>query len=77
MFNVRLADDYLYGKWLFTWLSLVMSLMLSYFVLSFFPRDVLIDIWDSIESVPEDFSYLHFDNDLSYKGMLKKFISFF
>ena len=23
MFNVRLAVDYLYGTWLFTWLSLV------------------------------------------------------
>ena len=29
MFNVRLADDHLYGTWLFTWLSLVMSLMVS------------------------------------------------
>ena len=37
MLNVRLAGDYLYGKWLFTWLSLVMSLMVSYCVLSFFP----------------------------------------
>ena len=36
MFNVSLAGEYLYGKWLFTWLSLVMSLMMSYFVLSFF-----------------------------------------
>ena len=35
MFNVRLADNHLYGEWLFTWLSLVMSLMVSYFVLSF------------------------------------------
>ena len=35
MFNIRLAGDRLYGKWLFTWLSLVMSLMVSYFVLSF------------------------------------------
>ena len=35
MFNVRLAGDHLYGKWLFAWLSLVMSLMMSYFVLSF------------------------------------------
>ena len=35
MFIVRLAGGYLYGKWLFTWLSLVMSLMVSYFVLSF------------------------------------------
>ena len=55
MFNVRLASDHLYGKWLFTWLSLVMSLMVFYFVLSFFPLDVLDEIWDRIESVPEDF----------------------
>ena len=34
MCNVRSAGDHLYGKWLFTWLSLVMSLMVSYFVLS-------------------------------------------
>ena len=46
MFNVRLAGDHLYGKWLITWLSLVMSLMVSYFVLSFFPRDVLDENWD-------------------------------
>ena len=36
MFNVRLAGGRLYGKQLFTWLSLVVSLMAS-FVLSFFP----------------------------------------
>ena len=35
MCNVRLAGDHLYGKWLFTWQSLVLSLMVSYFVLSF------------------------------------------
>ena len=35
MFNIRLAGDKLYGKWLLTWLSLVMSLMVSYFVPSF------------------------------------------
>ena len=46
MFNVRLAGDHLYGKWLFIWMSLVMSLVVSYFVLSFFPRDVLDEIWD-------------------------------
>ena len=51
MFNVRLACDHLYGKWMFTWLSLVMSLMVSYFVLSFFPRDLLDEIWDLTESV--------------------------
>ena len=55
MFNVRLAGGHLYGKWLFTLLSLVVSLMVSYFVPSFFPRDVLNEIWDLTESVPENF----------------------
>ena len=52
MFNVRLAGGHLYGKQLFTWLSLVVSLMAS-FVLSFFPLDVLDEIVDLIESVSE------------------------
>ena len=30
MLNVGLAGDHLYGNWLFTWLSLVMSLMASF-----------------------------------------------
>ena len=51
MFNVRLAGGHLYRKQLFTWLSLVVSFMAS-FVLSFFTlRDVLVGIWDLIESV--------------------------
>ena len=54
MFNVRLAGGHLYGKQLFTWLSLVVSLMAS-FVQSFFPLDVLDEIWDLIESVSEGF----------------------
>ena len=54
MFNVRLAGGHLYGKQLFTWLSLMVSLMAS-FVLSFFPLDVLDEIWDLIESVSEIF----------------------
>ena len=54
MFNVRLAGGHLYGKQLFTWLSLVESLMAS-FVLSCFPLDVLDEIWDLIESVSEGF----------------------
>ena len=61
MFNVRLAGGHLYGKQLFTWLSLVVSFMAS-FVLSFFPLDVLDGIWDLIESVSEEFLtyfYLH------------------
>ena len=54
MFNVRLAGGHLYGKQQFTWLSLVVSLMAS-LVLSFFPLDVLDEIWDLIESVSEGF----------------------
>ena len=54
MFNVRQAGGHLYGKQLFTWLSLVVSLMAS-FVLSLFPLDVLDEIWDLIESVAEGF----------------------
>ena len=55
MFNVRLAGGHLYGKQLFTWLSLVVSLMAS-FVLSFPPPlDVLDEIWDLNESVSEGF----------------------
>ena len=54
MFNVRLAGGQLYRKQLFTWLSLVVSLRAS-FVLSFFPLDVLDEIWDVIESVSEGF----------------------
>ena len=49
--NARLTGDYMYGTLLFTWLSLVMSLMVSYFVLSSYARDVLDEIWDKIESV--------------------------
>ena len=54
MFNVRLAGGNLCGKQLFTWLSLVVSLIAS-FVLSFFPLDVFDEIWDLIESVFEGF----------------------
>ena len=61
MLNVRLAGGHLYGKQLFTWLSLVVSLMAS--VLSVCPLDVLDEIWDVIESVSEGFltySFIHF-----------------
>ena len=40
MCSVRLAGDQLYGERLLTWLSLVMSLMVSYFVLSLFPHEM-------------------------------------
>ena len=47
MLNVRLADDHLHGILLFTWLSLVMSLMVSFCAVPF-PT-----IWDLIGSVFE------------------------
>ena len=50
MLNVRLAGGRLYWKQLFTWLSLVVSLVAS-FCAVFFPLDVLDEIWDVIESV--------------------------
>ena len=61
MLNVKLAGGHLYGKQLFTWLSLVVSLK-ACFVLSLFPLDVLDEIWDLIESVSEGFltySWMH------------------
>ena len=54
MLNVRLAGGHLYGKQLLIWLSLVVSLMVT-FVLSFFPLDVLDRNWDLTESVSEGF----------------------
>ena len=54
MFNVRLTGSHLYGKQLFTWLSLVVSFMAS-FVLSFFPLVVLDGIWDLIGQFLRDF----------------------
>ena len=54
MLHVRHADGHLYGKQLFTWLSLVVSLMAS-FCAVFFPLDVLDEIWDLIESVSEGY----------------------
>ena len=54
MLIVRLAGDHLFGKQLFTWLSLVMSLMAS-FCAVLFPRDVLDETWNLIGSVSEGF----------------------
>ena len=65
MLNVRLAGGHLYGKKLFTWLLLVVSLMAS-FVLSFFPLDVLDEIWDLIESVSEGFLTYSLYNAVRY-----------
>ena len=67
MFNVRLASGHLYGKQLFIWLSLVVSLMAS-FVLSFFPLDVLDEIWDLVESVSEGFPTYSFRLFIHFAG---------
>ena len=64
MLNARLARGHLYGKQLFIWLSLAVSLMV-FFVLSFLPPDVLDEIWDLIESVSENFLLFH--NETSQK----------
>ena len=50
--NVRLAHQY--GKLPFTWLSLVMSMMVS-FCATFFPLDVLDEVRGCIESFSEGF----------------------
>ena len=54
--NVRLAFDHKYRQLLFTWLSLVMSLMVS-FCAVVFPRDVLDEVWGSFESISEGFIF--------------------
>ena len=69
MFNVRLAGGHLYGKQLFTWLSLVVSLVAS-FVLSFFPIDVLDEILDLIESVSEGFLTYFCKSRLSFHDFI-------
>ena len=71
MFNIRLDGGRLYGKELFTWLSLVMYLMASFLCCPFFTLDVLDEIWDVIESVSEVFltysSYLFLTGNLHFK----------
>ena len=54
LLNVRLAGDHIFGKLLFTWLSLVVSMVMS-FVLSFFPRGDLDEILNLIELVSGGF----------------------
>ena len=54
MLYVRLAGGHLYGKQLFSWLSLVVSSMVSFCAL-LFPLEVFDEIWDVIESVSEGF----------------------
>ena len=44
MLNVRLADDHLYGKQLFSWLSLVVSLMASFCAVLFPTRCLGLDL---------------------------------
>ena len=72
MLNVRLAGDHLCGQLLFTWLSLVMSMMVSFYAV-LFPRNVLDEIWNLIKSVSEGFPvYSH-----SFYGSVRRIFFFF
>ena len=51
MLNVRLAGDHLYGKWLFTWLSLVMSSMAFFLCCPFSHEMSWMIFWYLIGSV--------------------------
>ena len=48
MRDVLLDGEHLYWKRLFTWLSLMMPVIVSYFVLTFLQRDLLDELWDDI-----------------------------
>ena len=54
MLDVRLAGDHQYGKLLFTWVSLLVSLTVSFYAV-FFALDVLNELWDWNEPVAEGF----------------------
>ena len=58
MFNVRLAGDKLYEKWLFTWQSLVMSLVMSCLYCLFSREMSWMRYVTVLSQFPEDFSYL-------------------
>ena len=56
MLNVRLAGGHLYGKQLFTWLSLMVSLMASFCAVLFPTRCLVLDeIWNVTELVSGGF----------------------
>ena len=60
MLNVRLAGDHLYWKLLFTWMPLVMSLMVSFCAVPFPTRYLGLDlgsIWSVSEGVPTYFYF--------------------
>ena len=63
MLNVGLAGDHLYGKLLFT----AGDVYDGVFCIVFFPRDVLDEIRDLIESVSEGFSFLLFQQSIFFK----------
>ena len=61
MLHDRLAGDHLYGKLLFTWLALVMSLLVCFCAVLSFQRYVLDEILDLIESVSEGLPTYSYD----------------
>ena len=52
MLNFRLAGDHLYGKCLFTWLSLVMSLMVSFCAVPFSTSQFLRVFQPTLTNIP-------------------------
>ena len=75
MLNVRLAGDHLYGKLLFTWLSLVMSMMVSFCAVLFPTRCLGWDLelnWVSFWGF--SFLLLSFDFEARYGIWLYKFL---
>ena len=68
-YNFRLAGDHLFGKLLFTWLSLVVSMVMS-FCAVLFPRGVLDEILNLIESVSEDFPSSFVEVSIDREGPL-------
>ena len=79
MFHARLAGDHLMAKWLFTWLSLVMSLVVSCFVLPFFTNEMSwMRSWTELSqvlrifptSLPDFHSYIIYVQILKYVDIL-------
>ena len=63
MLNVRLVGGHLYEKQIFTWLSLVVSLMASFCAVHF-PLDFLDEIWDLNKSISDGHFTYSCNNEL-------------
>ena len=77
MFNVRLAGDHLYGKWLFTWLSLVMSITVSYILLYLAVTDDVFTVSYFVLSFSHEMSLMRSGFELSQflRNVLPTFVN--